>query len=125
MARKKRIIAGAATALMAAGTVMATAPSASADSAFGCSWPRVCFYLTDAAWAADSPTAAYQDITSGYQTLGAASRGSNYVYNSRNDDVAYLHLTNGAVICLTPSTILHISSSFTVDKIRISSAATC
>ncbi|GGS18680.1 hypothetical protein GCM10010269_67180 [Streptomyces humidus] len=53
----------------------------------------MCFYQNVTRWNAGNPNARYQDITSGYQSLSTAARGANYVYNSRNDDVAWLRYT--------------------------------
>ncbi|MEV4483777.1 hypothetical protein [Micromonospora coxensis] len=101
------------------------ASAASADTANGCVYPRVCFYLTESNWLADRPTASYQDITSGYQTLGSSSRGSYAVWNSRNDDGALLHYTNGSTYCLPPNRgNAHIRGEV-VDKIRIMNSPSC
>ncbi len=105
-------------------TIMDSAP-ALAGTANGCVYPRVCFYLTESNWTADSPTASYQDITSSYQTLGSSSRGSYAVWNSRNDDGALLHYTNGTTYCLPPNRGNgHIRGEI-VDKIRIMDSPTC
>jgi hypothetical protein len=49
------------------------------------------------------------------------------VYNSRNDDVAYLHYSSGRVDCLEPnhSVLGNWPGWGHVDKIRISTSATC
>ncbi|MBO0812202.1 MAG: hypothetical protein J2P23_09180 [Microlunatus sp.] len=123
---KKAVVAGASVAL-AGGITAATADTASATSWNGCGWPRVCFYKYSSNWYSGQPSAAYQDVTSGYQTLGSRSYGAYGVYNSRNDDVAYLHYTSGRVYCLKPNH--NVSGNAAgwgkVDKIRISWSSTC
>jgi len=116
------VIGAAAVSLAAAG--LATAPSASADTAHGCNWPRVCFYLTDANWNAQAPTAAYQDITSSPQNLGSSSYNSEWVFNSRNDDGALLYYTNGSTLCLHPNNWAD-NNDWVVNRIRIMDSPTC
>ena len=86
---RKKMIALAATALMAAGAapVLGSAP-AFAESRFGCEYPRVCFYLTSADWLARKPTAAFRDLTQDFQKLGPRARHAYAAYNSRIDDAA-------------------------------------
>lgn len=122
--KKRAAISAGATLAFAAGMVLVQASPASAVSMAGCAYPRVCFYLTASDYWNNSPTAAYQDVTSSWQVLGSKSRGSDYIVNTRNDDVAYLHFTNGAVLCLEPNSIAY-EPSRTVDKIRISYSSTC
>ncbi|MES5819530.1 hypothetical protein [Streptomyces sp. RG80] len=120
------VVATAAAALAAG--VLAAAPTASADDYNGCGWPRVCFYLTDSDWSDGDPTAAYQDVTSSYQTLGSNSRGANYVRNTRNDDRAYLRYINDGVTyyyCLAPNSTYHFQPSSIVTGIRIDTASGC
>lgn len=116
------IIGAAAASLTAAGPV--TAPTASADTANGCTWPRVCFYLTDAEGNARTPTAAYQDITSSPQNLGARSRNAEWVFNSRNDDGALLYYAHGGTLCLTPNTTVH-NNDWVVTAIKIMDSPSC
>ncbi|MFG3698696.1 hypothetical protein ACGF5C_12375 [Micromonospora sp. NPDC047620] len=122
----KRVVASAAVVAssLVAGA-LAVPVAAQASTRYGCTYPRVCFYLTPSDWTAQRPTAAYQDVTSTWQTLGSSSRGSAYAFNSRNDDVAYFHFTNGRQVCLRPDSPLYLSQYGTVDKIRISSSSTC
>jgi hypothetical protein len=121
---KRMMITAGASAVLAATAVLAAATPASATSRYGCTYPRVCFYLTEDDYFGDSPTAAFQDVTSGWQTLGSRSRGSKWIVNTRNDDVAYLHFTDGATACLLPN-FDRYNGSHVVDKIRISSSSTC
>lgn len=122
---KRFIAAGAVIASsMIAGTLMIQTP-AQAVTRYGCTYPRVCFYLTPADWTAQRPTAAYQDVTTGWQNLGPRSRGAAYAFNSRNDDIALFHFTNGNVRCVNPDSPIFLSLYGTVDKIRISSAGSC
>jgi hypothetical protein len=124
--KKAAAIAGVALAL-GGGISFATADQASATSFNGCGWPRVCFYKSASNWTSSSPTAAYQDVTSYYQNLGSRSYGAYVVYNSRNDDVAYLQYSSGRVDCLEPnhSVLGNWPGWGHVDKIRISTSATC
>ena len=90
----------------------------------------MCFYLTDSNWNNGDPTAAFQDVTTSYQNLGSRSRGANWVFNSRNDDRAYLRYirnSTGATeyVCVPPNNQIYFSSDFTVTGIRIDTAATC
>ncbi|MFF3617221.1 hypothetical protein [Streptomyces sp. NPDC002580] len=130
MKTTKRIaITGAAVASLGA-AALATAPTASADSYNGCTYPRVCFYQTDGQWSSGSTTAAYQDVTTAYQNLGPNSRGADWVNNTRNDDRAYLRYTvnsSGATqyLCLPPNHHVNFSSAFTVTGIRIDTASSC
>jgi hypothetical protein len=85
------------------------ATPAQATSAHGCSWPRVCFYLTQNAWVYGQPDASYQDMY--YQRLGSRSADADYIYNSRNDDGALIYWTNdtggAGTYCLRPNTWVH------------------
>jgi hypothetical protein len=87
----------------------ALAAPAQATSAHGCSWPRVCFYLTQNAWVDARPDASYKDMY--YQTLGQRSRNADYIYNSRNDDGALIYWTNdlggAGTFCLRPNESVH------------------
>ena len=122
----KRIsLAAAMIAGAVVGSTLAAASPAQATSAYGCTYPRVCFYLTATSWVNDSPTASFQDVTSSYQTLGSQSRGSVEAYNSRNDDGALLHFTNGRTYCLLPNQSASLRSIGTVDKIKIMTSADC
>jgi hypothetical protein len=127
MTKKRRLLAVVAAAVL--GTTGAVVAQSPASAAHGCEWPRVCFYLTVSDLNANRPTAAFQDVTSGWQYLGSRSRGAYYVYNSRRDDVAYLHSTNGSVHCLAPLNGVNPSHPAngwgTVDRIRISWSSTC
>jgi hypothetical protein len=126
MPRKLTTIGVAAAAL--AGAMTVAAPPASATSYNGCAYPRVCFYLTTSDWYAAAPNAAYQDVTTSYQTLGSNSRGADHVWNTRNDDRAYLRYTqNGGTYyyCLKPNSGVSFNSSQTVTGIRIDTASTC
>ncbi|MEV4190626.1 hypothetical protein [Streptomyces toxytricini] len=107
---------------------LAVAPSASADTGNGCAYPRVCFYLTNTDWNNRTPTAAYQDITTTYQNLSSRAAGSVVVFNSRNDDRAYLRASVSGTTryyCLPPNGLISFASGIVVNGIRIDSAATC
>jgi len=117
-----RKIMAACAALAAIGGVAVTAsPAAAEATVHGCAYPRVCFYLTEARWDANSPNAAYQDADYN-QTLGPNSKGADVVYNSRNDDTVLLRIgsTNNA-ICLNPNGAVDNDASVSVTAIRIRS----
>ncbi|MET8832175.1 hypothetical protein ABZX40_41115 [Streptomyces sp. NPDC004610] len=126
--RRASALFTASAAVIAA--AIATAPHAAADSYNGCAYPRVCFYPTATQWNAGTPTAAYQDVTSSYQNLGANSRGADYVHNTRNDDRVYLRYTynpsgSTGALCVNPNTTAVFKSSFTVTGIMIQTASSC
>lgn len=120
---RKVVTLGAVTALLSSGAVVAAAPQASATSAYGCPWPYVCFYKTDADWYANHPTSMYRDM--GYwQHLGANARGATYVYNSRNDDGALFRDTWGWYLCVGPNDIARLAP-YVVTDIVITDSPTC
>lgn len=130
MTRPLRRITSLTAALAAVAAVPLSAAPASAVSSNGCNWPRVCFYLTLDHREAGTPTSAFQDVTSYYQNLGSRSRGADWVYNSRNDDRAWLRYTvnaTGAVeyICINPSTAIYFDPAFTVTGVKIEWAERC
>jgi hypothetical protein len=124
MLRKFAISAAVVVLSAGAGAFVASSP-AQADSAVGCRYPRVCFYLTDGDWDDKVPSASYQDVTSTWQTLGRGGRGAFIMHNTRNDDVAYVHFTNGRTACASPNGGVNLRAFGTADKVRISSSATC
>jgi hypothetical protein len=121
---KKPFYLALALATIAAIGLVGAAP-AQADTQLGCNYPRVCFYPTFAYVNAHHPTASYKDITSSWQTLGYQARGAAGVMNTRNDDGARLHFTNGTIVCLRPNTLLNAGAYGTVDKIRIMDSPSC
>jgi len=127
----KRSLAVVSTALAAVSSVaLAMAPTATAGSAKGCAYPRVCFYLTASDWNSNSPTAAFKDVTPAYQNLGPRSRGADFVHNTRNDDRVYLrYIVNSTGttrhLCVNPNTTAIFSSAYTVTGIRIETAPAC
>ncbi|MFG1920606.1 hypothetical protein [Cryptosporangium sp. NPDC048952] len=121
---KRVLVAAAVIGSVLAGSFAVGSP-AQASSKWGCEYPRVCFYLTAQNFLDDKPTAAFRDVTSGYQNLGARSRGAFLVFNSRNDDGALLHFSNGRTYCLAPNASVFGQDIGTVDKIRISWSPSC
>ncbi|MGD9483821.1 hypothetical protein WDH52_11265 [Streptomyces sp. TRM70308] len=114
-----RTLASAAGAMvMAAGlTGAATAPAQAASQP--CPYPYVCFYE------GDNITGQYQDVTSYFQTVSTSSDAWT-VYNSRNDDVAYIRFDTGKVACVKPKTRLALNPFTTrVTGIKISWSSTC
>jgi hypothetical protein len=125
-----RNLAAVGTALAALMAVLLGASPAAAESYNGCAWPRVCFYLTLDHWWAGTPTAAFQDVTSSYQNLGSRSRGSDRVYNSRNDDRAWLRYVEDSTgqvgyLCLNPNTTGIFWDGYTVTGVKIEWQANC
>ncbi|MFD9301952.1 hypothetical protein ACFWCB_04485 [Streptomyces sp. NPDC060048] len=109
-----------------AGLVLAPAAAAAAPA---CPYPYVCFYNVDEL---DNPaakmTGKYQVVTSGWQWFTGSSRGADYVVNTRNDDVAYVHMTDGKVICVENNSSYSFINDEPLryaDAIRISSASNC
>ncbi|MHC0432167.1 hypothetical protein ACX6XY_18560 [Streptomyces sp. O3] len=104
---------------LAAGLGAATATPAQAAPT-DCPYPYVCFY------ASGSKTGQYQDVTSYYQSVNSASRNANTLYNTRNDDVAYVLYSNGSSKCVWPKSHMDISNyPHQVTGIKISWSATC
>lgn len=127
----KRIMA-AGTVVLALATTALVGPAtpASADSYNGCAWPRVCFYQTQSQWLAQTPNAAYKDVTSHFQNLSAAARGSDYVLNTRNNDIAWINAYNELdgltyLYCIPPNGAWIFSAVEEVRQIRIDDAANC
>ncbi|GAA0223406.1 hypothetical protein [Cryptosporangium japonicum] len=58
--------ASAAATTVLAGGLFTASPATAEPDVRGCAWPRVCFYLSAANWISSSPTASYQDLTSGF-----------------------------------------------------------
>ena len=115
----------AAGVLAAGGVVLGGAGPASATVA-GCPYPYVCFYRTSADYEAGRPISRYRDVTDGWQYLRSQSVGAEKVYNTRHDDVAYLHLAADPdhPYCLAPGRTVFLFEAG-VDRIRISTEATC
>ncbi len=101
--RVKSIALIASAAIAATGLV---STPAHASSAFGCNYPRVCFYLTGNPYYGTLPTASFQDTY--YQTLGPRSRGAEWVYNSRNDDGAKIFYADGGWVCIQPGELAYL-----------------
>ncbi|MBD0742408.1 hypothetical protein BG418_13085 [Streptomyces sp. CBMA152] len=116
----RNAMATAGVLVAAAGALMAPASSASAAPAQGlaCDYPYVCFYV------GEGGVGKFKDITPGWQTL-TRSRGAEYVVNTRHDDGALLHFTNGRTACVGPGATLHAPSIGTVDKLRITDSPQC
>ncbi|GAA3776792.1 hypothetical protein GCM10022379_49900 [Micromonospora maritima] len=85
---------------------MAAATPAQASSAFGCTYPRVCFWVTGSPYSGNPPTASFQDTY--YQTLGSRSRGAEWVLNTRNDDGAKIFYSNGDWVCIQPDELAYL-----------------
>ncbi|MGY0021281.1 hypothetical protein [Streptomyces sp. cg35] len=129
MTLKMQIAAVATSVAALTGSAIALAPSASATSYNGCTYPQVCFYQTEARWNAGNPNARYQDITSGYQNLSSAARGANHVYNTRNDDIAWLRYIDSdgetTYTCLNPNSGDYFDGLETLTGIKITTASHC
>ncbi|MEU5309081.1 hypothetical protein [Streptomyces sp. NPDC021562] len=115
----KRSLSLATTAMLTTvGLVTVAAPAAHADE-WACVYPAVCFFK------GYERTGSFVDITSGWQTL-TSSRNATGAWNTRHDDGALLHFTNGARLCLGPGDLnSDLRSIGTVDKIRIMDSPSC
>ncbi|MWA15989.1 hypothetical protein [Streptomyces sp. BA2] len=122
-------IKAAATALAGAAAFCLLKPApAVASTAYGCDWPKVCFYLTGDDWSRRAPTAGYEDITRHFQELGPRSKGADWVFNSRNDDRALIRYTFGGrtgEVCLGPNKSLSLGAHTTVTHIKIEDSRAC
>jgi hypothetical protein len=116
----------AAAAVTTVSLTAATVPSASAaaHTEHGCPYPRVCFFKTEKDWNAKRPAGSFKDVTSRWQRL-TTSKGSFAVYNTRDDDIAYLHFTDGSTVCMDPNDAFIVGRNFVVDAVRISWASHC
>ncbi|MWA15986.1 hypothetical protein [Streptomyces sp. BA2] len=126
-----RTALGAAAALLC-GVALGTGPSpasasaadaqagagAGAGTGAGCGYPYVCFYI------GETESGRFKDITSGWQLLGP-SKGAEYAVNTRRDDGAKLHFTNGRTRCVAPGESKLLVPIGTVDKIRIMDSPQC
>lgn len=68
-----------------------------------------------------------REVTSGWQWL-TSSKGSDFVRNTRNDDVVYVHMTDGKVYCVENNShrsFINDEPQRFVDGIRISSNPNC
>jgi hypothetical protein len=123
VSRAKRLLAALAGISLTAGvSVVGVATPANADTS--CPYPYVCFYRTTADLQNGTPISRYQDLTSGWQYLRSQSIGSDWIVNSRHDDVAYLHFTDGETLCLVPRGAVG-EPVLVVDRIRIDTASEC
>ncbi|EXG82332.1 hypothetical protein [Cryptosporangium arvum] len=127
---KKAMLSTAVVATtVLAGGLFTASPATAEPDVRGCAWPKVCFYLSTANWISSSPTASYQDLTSGFQTLGSRSRGADFAYNSRNDDGAFLRFSSGITQCLPPNQFIDLgrmrASLGDVVGLRIMDSPTC
>jgi hypothetical protein len=124
--RTRRLVAAAIAYLAGSATAVVVTPTpAQADSAHGCAYPYVCFYRTRGDFDAGLWAARYRDITKIFQNLGPNARGADVIWNTRNDDVAYLRFDKGVRIRCLPPNSGDAGAVGIVDGIRISSAAKC
>jgi hypothetical protein len=101
--RQKLLATGIITVLIAACLSVIGASPASANTKFGCKYPRVCLYLHRSDWVNRTPTAAYQQVTQDFQMLGPHGRYAYAVFNSRNDDGALLVDSDDMETCVGPN----------------------
>ncbi|MCD7440052.1 hypothetical protein K4B79_17695 [Streptomyces lincolnensis] len=112
---------------LAATAIPLTAPSASASSMHGCSYPRVCVY--DDAYSGGNPYGWYQDTT--YQSILGGGNRVVAVVNTRNDDSVWLidqGASPDAYICIPANTPANLGNythpggdswAFEADAIKI------
>ncbi|RKR89371.1 hypothetical protein BDK92_3715 [Micromonospora pisi] len=122
----RRVVAALGAALFGiAGSLTVAQPALAFPT---CPYPYVCFYARAEENAPNNPIIGrFQSVTDGWQWLDGAY-GADYVVNTRNDDVAHFHMTDGRTYCVENNS----SRSFEndeplryVDGIRISSNANC
>lgn len=99
---------------------------AQATTKYGCPYPFVCFMKGPYKSSSANVVAKYQDITPGFQKITAAASGSDWVYNSRNDDRAQIILEEEArpTLCVPPNSV----DTWTIkdpSHIRIQDASAC
>jgi hypothetical protein len=123
----RKLAAALLTAGLAATSTTLTAPSASASSMHGCSYPRVCVY--DGAYSGGSPYGWYQDTS--YQAILGGGNRVVAVVNTRNDDSVWLidqGASPDAYICIPSDTAANLgdyahpggdSWAFEADVIKI------
>ncbi|KOV61513.1 hypothetical protein [Streptomyces sp. MMG1121] len=118
MNTRKRLAFSLAAVAFSSGLAFAPMASAAPKAATAaCPYPYVCFYK------GSTKTGSFKDVTSSWQNLGA-SKGASSMVNTRHDDIVYTHFTNGKTYCTPPSSTTTFNS-WVVDKVRISSAASC
>ncbi|WP_285471913.1 hypothetical protein [Actinoplanes sp. NBRC 101535] len=116
------------TVLAASSLMMLGAAPVPADTTFGCEYPKVCLYLHTADWTARQATTSYSQVTSHWQKLDEQGRHAYAIYNTRNDDVAWLKNDDGVVACVGPHEKWFWDESdypFRVVSIKISDGPTC
>jgi len=116
--RKKLSVA--ASALVLSGAAVMTGASSAEAAAWSCAYPYACLYDYDKHLIED-----YKDVTSGWQWF--SNTNVYHAVNSRNDDVVYIHHTNGIVACLPsghPERVYKLYS-YVPDAIRIDSSPSC
>lgn len=124
-----RRVSAAAAAIGAATAVLGltTAAPSMADSYGTCPYPNVCFYD-------DQPYTGtyfrrYQDVTDYYQSVPIRS-GRIRVWNTRNDDVAFVRVRNtstGAIYtwCMIPNSGLDLNNNSIPTGIKIRPRSDC
>lgn len=84
-----------------------------------CPYPYVCFYKNG------TRTGSFQDVTSSYQNL-VASRAADEVYNTRDDDVAWLRWSDGVHTCIPPNGWYALATSpYYVTGVKIRPESNC
>ncbi|MFD5160376.1 hypothetical protein ACFWMJ_20260 [Streptomyces hawaiiensis] len=107
MKLNRKLAATLLTAGLAATSTALTAPSASAVSMHGCSYPRVCLY--DGSYQNGSIFSWYQDTT--YQAIIGGGNRADAVVNTRNDDSVWLidqGASPDAYICIPRNTAVNL-----------------
>lgn len=127
--KKPRTAALAASLVAAASLLGLTTTPATASSRHGCEWPNVCFYLTITDYNNNRPTATFQDVTSGFQTLGSRSRGARAIVNTRNDDRVMIRFSDAGMsytTCVEPNqSWTPVPSVLTVTHVKIETQSAC
>lgn len=116
----RKFVYGAGAVAVGLVTTLSMAPTAEANTAYGCVWPRVCIY---------KDASVTSQIIGRYQDAGYWQRLSNpesgyAIFNSRNDDVVYLRNSNGSVFCVKPNSS-GIFARWTITQIYIDPLPYC
>jgi hypothetical protein len=101
--RHELVATGVATVSIAAVLSVVGGSPAAAGTAFGCVYPRVCLYQHSSDWTARKPTDSYRTVTPDWQRVGPRGRHAYAVFNSRNDDAAWLLNSDGTAACVEPN----------------------
>jgi hypothetical protein len=120
----RKVKAAVLAAVLGAGVLAAPASASAAQASAlsrSCGYPRFCLYVGSQD---GYPTARFRDVTSYYQKL-SRSKGARGFKNTRHDDVVYVKLQSGRVICVRPGATGGLMPGDGAVAIRISYRSSC